>query len=548
MGKTIQPSPEQQRIIEEQGNTVITAKPGSGKTFTIVEKISSISEDLLDYQGVIAISFTRKASQELELRCKRKGIDRKNHFFGTIDKFYISEIIIPFTKILTGKIIDLEVRDSIDDYPKYEQLKAIREDFRNEELLLLLEKTLVDGHIFLELCGETALYILNKVPECLLYLKARYTHVFIDEYQDCGEIQHSIFLKLVDKGIVGIAVGDLNQAIYAFSHRYSKFLFSLMSNNKFTHLEITHNHRCHKTISDYSLALMGVPNIVLTEDPRVFKVNVEGNDRTVINSIEDNLPILKQKFGLLNNNDFAILCRGNVSAKRASDFLQTDNKLFIDTALDRSSSNWGILFNDILSSFFSYKVGEITILDCVEGYFNEELEKKQFEKGLMILHEIFSVDEDKLVNQFNWFIKFAKLAYPDHIDKDIVNDLKLILGSEEKLKSFKPATENEVSIMTLHKSKGLEFKCVFLLDLYRWILPSEGDWVTQEEYTQALNLHYVGVTRAIEACYIMQGTERYRAKQKDFWVAEESPFLYLNNTTDLRTNITWGANVLAEQC
>ncbi|MEK4604385.1 ATP-dependent helicase [Bacillus sp. FSL L8-0099] len=547
MGKTIQPSPEQKKIIEDQGNTVITAKPGSGKTFTIVEKISSISGGLLDYQGVIAISFTRKASQELELRCKRKGIERKNHFFGTIDKFYISEIIIPFTKILTGKIIALEVRDSIDDYPEYEKLKGIREDFRNEELLLLLEKSLLDGHIFLELCGETALYILNKVPECLLYLKSRYTHVFIDEYQDCGEIQHNIFLKLVDKGIVGIAVGDLNQAIYAFSHRYSKFLFSLMTNNKFTHLEITHNHRCHKAISDYSLALMGVPDIVLTDDPRVFKVNVEGNDRAVINSIEHNLPILKQKYGLLNNNDFAILCRGNASAQRASDFLQTDNKLFIDTALDRSNSYWGILFNDILSSFFSYKVGETTILDCVESYFNEEFEKKRFEKGLIILNEIFSADEDQLVDQCNLFIKFAELAYPEHIDKEITHDLERILVNEEKLKSFKPATENEVSIMTLHKSKGLEFKCVFLLDLYRWILPPEGNWVSQEEYTQALNLHYVGVTRAIEACYIMQGTERYRARQKDFWSAEESSFLYLNNTPNLRTDITWGTNILVGQ-
>ena len=88
MGKNIKPSPEQKKIIEHQENTVITAKPGSGKTFTIVEKISSISDSLLDYQGVIAISFTRKASQELELRFKRKGIERKNHFLGTIDKFY----------------------------------------------------------------------------------------------------------------------------------------------------------------------------------------------------------------------------------------------------------------------------------------------------------------------------------------------------------------------------------------------------------------------------------------------------------------------------
>ncbi|MFK4389881.1 superfamily I DNA/RNA helicase [Peribacillus frigoritolerans] len=547
MGKSIQPSQEQIRIIEEAGNLVITAKPGSGKTFTIVEKIGAISQRLMDYQGVIAISFTRKASQELESRCKRKGIARKNHFFGTIDKFYISEIIIPFSKILTGEIIPLEVRGSISDYPVYEQLKGIKDDFSNKELMLLLEKSLLDGHIFLELCGEIALYILNKVPECLLYLKARYTHIFIDEYQDCGEIQHNIFLKLVDNGIVGTAVGDLNQAIYAFSNRYSKYLFSLMSDNKFIHLEITHNHRCHKTISDYSLALMGVSNIVLNDDPRVFKVNVEGSDENVINSIEYNLPILKEKYGLRNNNDFAILCRGNETAKRASQFLNTDNKLFIDTALDRSSSYWGILFNDMLSSFFSHKVGLTTILDFVESYLNEEFDKKRFDKGLTILNKIFSVDEEQLGKQLDLFIKFAELSYPEHVDVEICNNLKQILVDEEKLKSFKPATENEVSIMTLHKSKGLEFKCVFLLDLYKWILPSEGKWVTDEDYTQALNLLYVGVTRAIEGCYIMQGTERYRAKQKDFWPAEESPFLYLYNTPILRKDITWKDNILVRQ-
>ncbi|MFB5197431.1 UvrD-helicase domain-containing protein [Neobacillus sp. KR4-4] len=547
MNKSVQPTPEQVKIIDELGNLVITAKPGSGKTFTIVEKIGVISEGLMEYQGVIAISFTRKASQELELRCKRKGILRRNHFFGTIDKFYISEIIMPFSKILTGKSVPLEVKDSFNDFPEYEKLKGLKEDFGSKELQLLLEKSLLDGHIFLEICGETAFFILNKVPECLLYLKARYTHIFIDEYQDCGEIQHNIFLKLVGKGIFGIAVGDLNQAIYAFSNRYSKYLFSLMSNNNFTHLEITHNHRCHKTVSDYSLALMGVPNITLEDESRVFKVNVIGTDENVINSIECNLPILKKKYGLKNNSDFAILCRGNETAKRASLFLRTDNKLFVDTALDKSNSYWGMLFNDMLTSFFSYKMGLTTILEFVESRINEDYEKKRFEKGLEILTEIFSLEEDQLGNQIDLFIKFAQLIYPEHKDEKICVDLKRILENEQKLDSFKPATENEVNIMTLHKSKGLEFKCVFLLDLYRWIVPPEGKRVTSEDYTQALNLFYVGVTRAIEACYIMQGTLRYRAKQKDFWTAEESPFLYLNNTTFLRKDLVWKDELLVSQ-
>ncbi|MEK3737898.1 MULTISPECIES: UvrD-helicase domain-containing protein [Paenibacillus] len=539
MGKLIEPSDEQLRIIEKQGNLVITAKPGSGKTFTVVEKIKFISKKLLDFQGVIAISFTRKASQELKIRCKRKGIESKSNFLGTIDKFYISEIIVPFTKILVSKIIPLEVRDNIDDYPEYQRLKGLKDDSNNKELLLLLRESLLNGHIFLEICGETALYILNTVPECLLYLKSKYTHVFIDEYQDCGEIQHNIFLKLVDQGIIGIAVGDLDQAIYAFSDRYSKFLFSLMSNKEFDHLEITRNHRCHKSISEYSLALMGVPDIVLTDEPRVFKVDVIGSDEAVISAIERNMQMIRMNYGIVNNNDFAILCRSNENARRASQFLKIENKLFVDTALDRSNTNWGMLFNDMLTSYFSYKVGLTTILEFVENYFNEEYDIKGFESGLIIISSIFLLNEDQLVEHLESFVKFAKLIYPEEIDNGISKELNTVLGDKENRNSFKPATEKEVNIMTLHKSKGLEFKCVFLLDVYRWILPAEGNWLTEEDYTQSLNLHYVGITRAIEACYIMQGTKRYRSRQGDYWSTEGSPFLFINNVSNLRGALEW---------
>lgn len=32
------------------------------------------------------------------------------------------------------------------------------------------------------------------------YIKARYSHIIIDEYQDCGEIQDKVFIKLVESG------------------------------------------------------------------------------------------------------------------------------------------------------------------------------------------------------------------------------------------------------------------------------------------------------------------------------------------------------------
>lgn len=87
--------------------------------------------------------------------------------------------------------------------------------------------------------------------------------------------------------------------------------------------------------------------------------------------------------------------------------------------------------------------------------------------------------------------------------------------------------------MTLHKSKGLEFNIVFHMDMYKYIISDE--WGDEEQIKQLLNLHYVGVTRAIDACYIMIGTKRYRAKKNDFYKAEPSSFLVLKGYQNVET-------------
>ena len=222
-----EPTKEQQKIIDHPGNAVVTAKPGSGKTFTVVEKIGKVLLDLPDYKGVIAISFTNKASDELKKRCSKNGISAKQSFFGTIDKFYISQIIIPFACHLTNRIAEYSVCNDLANDPKYSSLINFS-TIPTPDQETLLVAALSEGKIFLEKSGEIALYILQKVPGVLKYIKARFTHIFIDEYQDCGEIQHLIFLMLVNAGLVGIAVGDINQAIYGLAKRFPKYLIELI--------------------------------------------------------------------------------------------------------------------------------------------------------------------------------------------------------------------------------------------------------------------------------------------------------------------------------
>lgn len=528
------PTSEQQEIINAEGNIVITAKPGSGKTFTIVEKIKLISESLLDYEGVIAISFTRKASQELQTRCKKLNILQKGSFFGTIDSFYINQIIVPFAKHITNSNTKLEVKDSVSNYPGYKGLEKIKEGI-SEEIKDILIQSLREGNIFLDIAGETAKFILDEVPDCKLYVKARYRYIFIDEYQDCGDIQHKIFLKLVDLGLIGIAVGDLDQAIYAFSNRYSKYLSSLMQNPKFAHYEITKNHRCHKSISNYSLKLLGI-DTTKSDDSRVFKVNIDGDDELISKCIDMRIDKIKKKYNIDKNNEIVILCRSNTSAERIYKYLETDCKLFVDTELDRSDEYWARLFSDLLMCYFDKNIFSINF---VEKYINEDINRKLFNKVDSIVNKIFNLEILDFNNNSDLFFEVAKSIYPDYENNDIKNILLDILNDNDKLLYYKPADDSEICIMTLHKSKGLEFKAVFHLDVYKFILPNEGQWVTQEDYTQALNLHYVGITRAKEVCYIIQGNKRYRSRQNDYIQALESPFLHLNGLDELRNNVQW---------
>lgn len=101
--------------------------------------------------------------------------------------------------------------------------------------------------------------------------------------------------------------------------------------------------------------------------------------------------------------------------------------------------------------------------------------------------------------------------------------------------SYIPAADNEINIMTLHKSKGLEFNIVFHMDMYKYIISDEYP----DETTQLLNLHYVGITRAIDVCYIMNGSKRFSSNKDAFVSAYPSSFLDFSGLSDRRISVYW---------
>lgn len=112
--------------------------------------------------------------------------------------------------------------------------------------------------------------------------------------------------------------------------------------------------------------------------------------------------------------------------------------------------------------------------------------------------------------------------------------------------------ENKVVMMTLHASKGLEFKNVYIIGLEDSIIPSSGDDVGIEEERRLL---YVGMTRAKEELHLSTAKQRHTFGA---WGEEDKPsrFLYDIDQQDIdygtsRSNIfarknaiSWDMNTL----
>ncbi|MCA9390187.1 UvrD-helicase domain-containing protein, partial [candidate division WWE3 bacterium] len=72
-----QPNIQQQQAIDSTAATIsVIAGPGTGKTFTLTERICSlINQKRVSPKQILAITFTRKARNEMETRLRAKSSD-----------------------------------------------------------------------------------------------------------------------------------------------------------------------------------------------------------------------------------------------------------------------------------------------------------------------------------------------------------------------------------------------------------------------------------------------------------------------------------------
>ena len=508
---------DQQAAIDSNANMVITACP-SGKTTVIAEKIRNEVSDLPSYRGIIGITFTVKASKELKQRCKRNACDTKASFFGTIDHFCLSEIIFPFfARVIDRKKRPLEciqekdipqtVKDKLSVIPTYQG------DLSSTLFILFAEdiKILFDhGYIVLELLGVIATHILSESHACQRYFIAKYCSVYIDEYQDSSEPQHTLFLKLLELGLVGVAVGDVQQSIYAWRGSNPEFINELTNKpDIFEHHIVNINHRCHPSITNYSNRLYKPDcDLLPTDEVRVYRHSYNGTQVYVAGKINESIKSVMQNGCATSYSEIGILVRNNISLEFLENALDVPFRIFDEDPLAVRNTNVCNLFAHLLRFRFDDKHRLNDVIEFLERLSNIPLKKLALTRKAIL--QVSGKDRENLSASIIQVAETLLSLTIKESDKALIE--KMCLESR-LLKHYKPINEDEVQVMTLHKSKGLEFEVVYHLDLYDWVHPKrkfvQGCYdVVYDDFEQELNLHFVGITRAKNYCVLITSNSR----------------------------------------
>jgi DNA helicase-2/ATP-dependent DNA helicase PcrA len=288
-----------------EGNAIVEAVAGSGKTTTIVEALSKCDG------SSVFLAFNKAIAEEL----KSRNVNAKT---------FHSLCIQPILRAKPGRIVETDKLRKLfretwpdDEFQEFyfsfvcrlvglgkqNGLDCLRPNSQENWLSIVDHHEMELDHEGAQLDVAVAaaaklLDLSNSHPKWIdfddmLYLSVRdgiklpkFRWIFVDEAQDTNAIQRAILRKVMRKdGSRLIAVGDPAQAIYGFRGADSNSLNNIAEEFKCTRLPLTVSYRCPQSVVNHAKKWVGhiesapnapmgvVNNIGETWNPDMFKAN-----------------------------------------------------------------------------------------------------------------------------------------------------------------------------------------------------------------------------------------------------------------------------------
>ncbi len=413
--------------------------------------------------------------------------------------------------------------------------------WREYERALKEEKALDFDDLLLE-----SVLILKKYPEIKQMYQERFQYVHIDEYQDTNEVQYEMTKLLVGKDENICVVGDTDQNIYSWRGANIKNMLHFEKdypNAKIIMLE--QNYRSTQTIIEAANTIIEknqyrVPKKLFTENAIGEAISIyEGYDEIheaeyVAESIEE----LFEKN--IDAEDIAILYRANFQSRVLEEALLAKRipyqvlgtKFFERREIKDVLSYIRAAFNrDSLSDIKriinvpARGIGKVTLVKLFSNQFTDlpATMQEKINRFYLLLEEIRVYTETHSPSESVKFVieksgLEAELSKGSSDELERLENMKELVtlatkydampqgdGVEKLLEDAALASDQDsllhknkgVRLMTVHASKGLEFKYVFITGLEQDLFPHMGHGTkTKEDGEEERRLFYVALTRA----------------------------------------------------
>ncbi|MDP1851968.1 MAG: ATP-dependent helicase [Candidatus Planktophila sp.] len=295
----------EQRAALDPNIRLIEACPGAGKTRTIIQRFKDHAVE--SNRAVALLSFTNAAVDEARSRCRdRVDLLRSPHFIGTFDTFLHRYIVTPSVGSALGK--SPTYYQSWDELPATMNQVSINRSWKSISLSNFSHESggtislLVEGlkreerQLFESLENDRQLQTLiqsgtDKIRafnasgiydsdsarwKALVILRSergnavltslvkRFSHIIVDEFQDCATLEHEFLEILTNAGIRITVVADPDQSIFAFrqveSEAYANYRATIANIDVVT---LTTNFRSSPVICEFVQNLRFEPATVM---------------------------------------------------------------------------------------------------------------------------------------------------------------------------------------------------------------------------------------------------------------------------------------------
>jgi superfamily I DNA/RNA helicase len=486
-------------------NLALTAGPGAGKTEMLAQRADFLLRvGICRYpKRILAISFKVDASQNLRLRVRRRcGGEMSARFDSYTFHAFAKRIIDQFRVALTG-------RDALDpDYSVGPQ-RIQRRSITYEDMVPL------------------ALSIVESNSIARNAIRRAYSHVLLDEFQDCTSAQYRLIRACFGNTQTKLtAVGDTKQRIMAWAGALDG-IFEIYARDFVAEASSLYaNFRSKarlRRMQNAMVRVMDAPGALKDEDLlggegeiRVLRFadddeeanqiaeamrswikeeSVEPNEIAVLVSKQQNLYCQKLRKALeLRGVPFRVEDRAQDLACEPVAMLIVD--FLIVASGDQSPGPHGRLLSSLI----------------LNSDFDEEREyeaRSNWDRFIRATRRKIAADRFDFANRdalrtiANDLVEYigrdalvalsASYVYGDRLEQlihetiDHVHEL-LATGNGVTTALSRFSGERAVRLMTIHKSKGLEFDTVVLLGV-----ENESFWSDQEAERAAF---FVGISRA----------------------------------------------------